>query len=575
MLKLSRQKTSVLSKRSVICLFVLIMGLSCPIAFSGENLEQNTIAVVGKRRLTMNDLKEALLRKFQSPARIDTLSPVEKEKCLTELVDRTLILNEAYRTKVYNEKSLAEKVQQFREEALTNALIGRAVVDSILTEERLMQFYEKYGGEIRLRQILIPTPGSLLWSEPKDSLADKQPTELPEKLYTALLSGKDFAAIAREHSQDMNTASKGGDLGYVRWGQLTKEVQDVAFTLPVGTVSRPIRSGLGYHIIQVVDKKKRSFEEEKGTIKYQLAATYGRTIESRQDDFLNALTKHYRVTLHYSNIERLINLIGPHYAPFSNLKQKDKNIVLASFVGGIITVADLVQQVGDASVNYRWDEQNIEQWIGRLTLKAITVEEAISQKIDVSTDVLRFKEELMVELLTERQLDDRMTISEAELREYFKQHKDQFQSPAMVRVQEILLKERYLAESVASRAKRGENFEQLVQEQSLRPESRAKGGDLGYVTREQQQEIFDAAVDRNVGEIYGPFQVLEGFSIIKILGHRPAQAQTFEEARTKLNFLVGDKKRRTLYTQWITELRHRYRTEIRREVLDSAVLSKN
>ena len=573
---LVQQKTlHLLITRSVVCLFALVVCLSYSTAFSKENSEHNVIAVVGKRWLTVNDFKDALLRKFQSPARIDTLSLVEKEKCLNELVDGTLILNEAYRTKVHNEKSLAEKVQRFREKALTNTLIGRAVVDSILTEERLIKFYEKYGGELRLRQILIPAPGSVLWSQTQDSLADKQATELPEKLYNDILSGKDFAAIAKEHSQDMNTAAKGGDLGYVRWGQLTKEVQDVAFTILVGTVSRPIRSGLGYHIIQVIEKKKRSFDEEKGTIKYQLAATYGRTIQSRQDEFLNALTKQYRVTLHYSNIERLIKLIGPHYAPFSNLKQKDKNMVLVSFVGGTITVADLVQHVGDAAVNYRWDEQNIEHWAGRLALNAITLKEATSQKIDVSTDVLRFKEEQMVELLRERELDDRITISETDLREYFDQHRDQFQSPAMVHVQEVLLNERYLAEYVAARAKRGENFEQLVQEQSLRPESRAKGGDLGYITREQHQEIFDAAINRSVGEIYGPFQILEGLSIIKVLGHRPAQAQTFEEARTKINFLVGEEKRRNRYAQWITELRHRYTTEIRREVLESTVLSKN
>ncbi len=93
---LIQQKTlHFLITRLLACLFALVLCLSCSTALSQENSEHNIIALVGQRRLTVNDLKDALLRKFQSPARIDTLSLVEKEKCLNELVDGTLILNEA------------------------------------------------------------------------------------------------------------------------------------------------------------------------------------------------------------------------------------------------------------------------------------------------------------------------------------------------------------------------------------------------------------------------------------------------------------------------------------------------
>lgn len=101
------------------------------------------------------------------------------------------------------------------------------------------------------------------------------------------------------------------------------------------------------------------------------------------------------------------------------------------------------------------------------------------------------------------------------------------------------------------------------------------GGDLGYIARTSHHEIFDTAIDRIPGEIIGPFPVLEGLSIIKVLDHRLAQAQTFEDARTKLNAVVTQEKRTTRYAQWITELKRKYRVEVRKEVFDSVFLSTN
>ncbi|GEM_PF-4824073 len=533
------------------------------------------IARVGTRSVTVAQFKEALLQKFQSPARVESLPPHEKEIVLNELLERVLILNEAYRKKIDSDQAVIEKVQRFRKEVMNHRLIERVVVDSILSDERLKRFYDQWGGEIRLRQIFIAAPGGVFESQVPDSTIDQPARDLAQKLYEDVRSGKDFAALAREHSQDMNSAESGGDLGYVRWGQLPKEVQDVAFTLPLETVSTPIRSGLGYHIIQVTDKKRRSFEEERETIKYQLAATYGRTIQSRRDEFLNRLAKRYRLTLHFAAIESLAARIGPHYAPFVNLTQTQNRMRLASFDGGSITVMELRKEVGGEAVNYRWDVASIERWTQRLALQAITNLEAIAQRLDVAGDVLKFKEEQMIDLLTRREVNERIHVSEKDLREYFDQHKEQFQTPSMVRVQEILLNEPYLASHVAERARRGENFEQLVQEFSLRPESRAKGGDLGWLSRAQHEEIFDAAIGRKPDDIVGPLRVVEGIIIFKVLDHRAAQVQTYEEAGTKLVSLVTEEKRRARYDRWIADLRSKTRVEVRKNAVDLLFLSTN
>ncbi len=76
-----------------------------------------------------------------------------------------------------------------------------------------------------------------------------------QRLLEQIRAGADFAALAREYSQDAFTRERGGDLGYFPRGILTSQkVEDVAFELQPGQVSDVIESELGYHIVQVLDR---------------------------------------------------------------------------------------------------------------------------------------------------------------------------------------------------------------------------------------------------------------------------------------------------------------------------------
>lgn len=72
-------------------------------------------------------------------------------------------------------------------------------------------------------------------------------------LKNQLAEGADFAALAKEHSEDLGSARKGGDLGLFGRGIMDPEFEAAAFELPLNEVSDPVRSAFGYHLIQVTE----------------------------------------------------------------------------------------------------------------------------------------------------------------------------------------------------------------------------------------------------------------------------------------------------------------------------------
>jgi parvulin-like peptidyl-prolyl isomerase len=86
------------------------------------------------------------------------------------------------------------------------------------------------------------------------------------------VGGEDFAALARQYSQD-NVAQEGGDLGYFPRGMMVKPFEDAAFALKKNQVSDVVETQFGMHLIKCIDKKQARpvpFDTAKSSIEMML-----------------------------------------------------------------------------------------------------------------------------------------------------------------------------------------------------------------------------------------------------------------------------------------------------------------
>ena len=86
----------------------------------------------------------------------------------------------------------------------------------------------------------------------------KKARDFAESLLDSLKKGADFATLAKKYSDDPGSAAQGGDLGFVKRGVFYPEFEAVAFSLAPNQISGIVESPVGFHIIQLLERRGES-----------------------------------------------------------------------------------------------------------------------------------------------------------------------------------------------------------------------------------------------------------------------------------------------------------------------------
>jgi EpsD family peptidyl-prolyl cis-trans isomerase len=213
----------------------------------GGDGKDPVVLQVNDKAYTAADLEREIAQEVRSaPPQVQQfLSSREGQmQFLERLVRRELLLQEAEKRKLGDRPEVVDPVAALRRDLMTRTLLQEEIGNKVKVEDKDVEEYFKAhpdefsGDQIRIRHILLRTEDEA------------------EQVLDRLAKNERFEELAKTLSQDSATASKGGDLDYLRREQLFPEFARAAFELKVGEVSGVVRTPFGYHVIKLVDRRK-------------------------------------------------------------------------------------------------------------------------------------------------------------------------------------------------------------------------------------------------------------------------------------------------------------------------------
>ncbi|MEQ2529340.1 peptidylprolyl isomerase [Bacillaceae bacterium CLA-AA-H227] len=171
------------------------------------------------------------------------------------------------------------------------------------------------------------------------------------------------------------------------------------------------------------------------------------------------------------------------------------------------------------------------------------------------------KEDIKRNVATNKLLEDRIEITDEEMKTYFEENKAQYGQAEQVQASHILVEDEATAKEVKEKLDAGEDFAELAKEYSTDSSSES-GGDLGYFGKgEMVAEFEEAAFSMEIGEISEPVKSEHGYHIIKVVDKKEAKDAVYEDVKDEVKDAIFDTKAQTEYSTWLSEKMEEYKAE--------------
>ena len=262
-------------------LFMLIGGAqlawsqapSTPPAGAASKPDERVVISVGDEKITAASLSR-IIRDLPPQYRA-YYAGAGKHLLPQYLVQMKVLSAEALKQGLQEEPDTKEALEVAKESILADACRRRLEQGIPVSDQQVQELYERDKPdleEVRVRHILIPTSTSVRLDGTDQSRPPLPADEARKKLEDIrqrLLSGGDFAQLAKENSYDLSTVSKGGDMGYINLRGVVPPVAQAAFALEPGKLSEVIATAYGLELIKVEDKRTKSLAEVRQALELQ------------------------------------------------------------------------------------------------------------------------------------------------------------------------------------------------------------------------------------------------------------------------------------------------------------------
>lgn len=500
-----------------------------------------------------------------------------KREALDSLIDYKLLIKGAYAAGLEKDPEVDKLVAAEKTKFMFDELYRQEILPkSTVTDKEVEDFYDKLKIEYHFAHIMVTSEGEA------DSIASE------------LKKGADFANVARALSIDQSSAVRGGDLGFVSWGtQAAVEFRDAAFNLKVGETSKPVKSPYGWHIIRNLESRDAKMGEKNQMLPVIKDVIRKRKADAAEFAFLTSVEEKAKVEVNLEATQLLLERLKQFYpdtlnhAPrpenfFPNLdllKPFEKQMVLASYQGGEVSVEDYLKKIAEVPemARPRFDQpDSLKRVIFRLELKNIMEYEATQRNVEKEPEYQQrmtdFKEGVMVDKFQQSVLSREINVDEDEITQYYNSHLEAFERERQFHVLEIEQDSSSQVGNMIRQLNQGADFATLAEKYTTRMGYREKKGDLGFITSLAFPRLYEAATMLEKGQISAAtVNEMGRFSVIRLVETKEPVIRPVEECSGEIRQKVLALKRSSAILDWTKQERSKRDIKVFPDVLEKSI----
>jgi parvulin-like peptidyl-prolyl isomerase len=467
---------------------------------------------------------------------------------------------------------------------IRDELYRREILNKIqITDEELVEGFRNNSTILKI---------NFLFSEDEEEI---------NKLYNLLSIGISFDSILSERPE----FEEQPEPLEIVYGQMEKKIEDSLYSLRMGEYTLPILTPDGWYIFRIQNRTEQllsrieDIENSKNTV--------GKIIKARKEQeiynefyynffrnksvdvnpvlFESLAQKLSKVLLQKKNIEKIKNgdpvflladevlsveqMFGVDSLKMNFLLFDEKPITLKYFIRTLAYEGFKALEIDIVSMRALLDyktRKSIEQ--------ELLVREGYERNLHMTTEVqnqLQMWYDNYLFQILQNQFLDSLYISDKEVNNYYQTELKKERKPILVNIVEVLTDSLEVVQYILNEVENGKDIKELAGKYTKREWTKDRQGEFGLFEADSYGQIGIIASQMEVGEIYGPLELPEGYSIFKVIDKRKRTGPpaSFEKVKMKYKNQLTFKKLRSKINNFTTHLALKYGLEINWDILAS------
>jgi len=544
--------------RSFYYSFLIFFNISLQL-FS-QSFDSNELAIVGSKKIYSQDFITRYSDYLFSTGIKDNLAV--RQAILEGMINELLLSDYDDNSSIYSNEEFIKEINWATKQSPLAYLKDQEIYAKInVTDEELRTSFVRVNEQLSASHLYAQT------------------LEEAEYLYSLIQMGVDWDNLAAQVFSDSVLRNNGGYLGSFTWGDMDPSFEEAAYSLKVGEISKPIQTKTGYSIIRLENRvsnpllTENEFQNKKSQIERVLKLKKKFEYEKKYIDSI------FVESIYIVNKESVDNII--EYLQLSDIEKNefsvkisDKTIVV-KYDDMNFTEQFIVDQLNVIPEYHRTrinSSEVLKVVIKGIVMQQLLYREVIEKGYDKVPAVVEMTNKVKKQVFLKYKMQEVLSqaqVADSSLKIFYNKNPKSFKYPNEISIQEILVENKFKADSIYKLFLNGEDFGKLAKTFSLRKASANNDGVIDYSDISKFGSIKKQLWQTDIGNIVGPIEVYGYYGIFKVLGKRDGKQKHFSDVKEDVESLYKFENKKLIIENYLEKIKQKVDISVNGKVLSS------